>query len=1271
MNSFAILRTNVGLTTNIKIMIDSNYQLSIDSIESNYFLSADRYKKFIINKDTYYDDVIPSFFKNTPPDVAFDVKFNNDLDNMSNNFESQYDELYNYGAKNIYNNKNYAEEYEYFAPIYINPNKMPSKFIIFRVDGTGIGLTDKVNFKSDIVNKFKTIKVFDLERTTNIGYWLNKNFKDNIYFPKSPLEIDFKKLEFSKWNGIEYEFGGYASKSIIMDSVFEKERELYVLDKFIYDSWRNNKVVFPNILNMTFLFNDTPSVLDTKRRWSINRYYGFYVDSMDYIQSITPYKTAMLRSDVRILTGNLLYSESDIKNPFVENWDDTKTYFIEYNGAYYKIIRFFERDGEEILQFQDDGFINEDYVNINEVFYKIVSDINLVGKQDYINKNYGIINSDNVIVDDDNIPITISDFDSADVWVIEVANTYHNLIKIDDKIVVNTDYSFRFYDTYYEYSKAGVVSKFLIFDNQEIPTVFKIYRLNFTDIKDFDTRIVDTEYSKYEYEYKNKLTDTLEPKMYFTNPLSDINPKQPDEFLFDNSVVNIPVSSEYTANYETFKLIDGRLTDLWRVNPIYCRWGYMRSLSANDYPYLLNNSNLFEQYNKTVNPFLNFPNRIERNLDYFYTINSSNYDYINHSLHIENYTNNDIDTNYEFNFNEYINSETDYFNSFFNRGVKFDRGNLYKNVKKYSEFNTGDNDIPNITLFRGIEYSIYSVTSIDLSPNGTINSIDVLSDNSFDDYKMSVLLTNGDSSLDWNIVTSWEIDKEYKIGDIVIFDDIIYECLSDTFEISLKKQYDVSGNIVDVSTGPYTSSDWGLYDSVITWSPLAVYNDFNVGTPSVVYNSSNFYECIDSDSLVDFWNPYKSITTGYDIDEIVIYKDDFYISVTMSNWSKPTSDNIYWSRITEPSNQKWDKISIWNMNTQYTSNSLVVYGNSVYICIENTELGEEPTLSILWVVVYDLEPNNIKRYGVGDMLNMNSNYYICVTSDNESILNNGIKVYINKRWRNVLINIYINDNTLPNLKNSDRDLLYNELYQNLIALNFINSINNISEKNGFINYIEYVVIDELNISSYQYGSDSFKRLPYMIICGLPDKLDINKMNKLTPIDDAINISPRNVLINRKINSINELDWYNGLTPFAFRDNNESSFVNSVLYRFSGYYMPIFYDIDIFSRVGGNYIFDTNLTNFGLMLERKIRKVNRFGSVLKSKNVDIPSIFPMVDEYGYTTIDFFIFKSTWDLEYHIETVENNIDSVIDSNKNTNTPITIGITPNLSNNKKIII
>jgi hypothetical protein len=40
--SFSLLRTNVGLTTNIKIMVDSNYKLSLDSINSDVNLSFDK-----------------------------------------------------------------------------------------------------------------------------------------------------------------------------------------------------------------------------------------------------------------------------------------------------------------------------------------------------------------------------------------------------------------------------------------------------------------------------------------------------------------------------------------------------------------------------------------------------------------------------------------------------------------------------------------------------------------------------------------------------------------------------------------------------------------------------------------------------------------------------------------------------------------------------------------------------------------------------------------------------------------------------------------------------------------------------------------------------------------------------------------------------------------------------------------------------------------------------------------------------------------------------
>jgi hypothetical protein len=73
--------------------------------------------------------------------------------------------------------------------------------------------------------------------------------------------------------------------------------------------------------------------------------------------------------------------------------------------------------------------------------------------------------------------------------------------------------------------------------------------------------------------------------------------------------------------------------------------------------------------------------------------------------------------------------------------------------------------------------------------------------------------------------------------------------------------------------------------------------------------------------------------------------------------------------------------------------------------------------------------------------------------------------------------------------------------------------------------------------------------------------------------------------------------------------------------------------------GGNYKFDTSLTNFGKIKERIILKVNRQKNILKFKDKgNLQSIYPMIDEFGYHTISSFIFKSTWDYEFHVECQE---------------------------------
>ena len=80
------------------------------------------------------------------------------------------------------------------------------------------------------------------------------------------------------------------------------------------------------------------------------------------------------------------------------------------------------------------------------------------------------------------------------------------------------------------------------------------------------------------------------------------------------------------------------------------------------------------------------------------------------------------------------------------------------------------------------------------------------------------------------------------------------------------------------------------------------------------------------------------------------------------------------------------------------------------------------------------------------------------------------------------------------------------------------------------------------------------------------------------------------------------------------------------------------DTSFYNPLYGNYKFDTDLTDFAIVRERKMRKVTRLGSVLKLSEVkDTNSIYPMIDEFGYSFKDFFIFKSTWDLNYHVETI----------------------------------
>jgi hypothetical protein len=124
--------------------------------------------------------------------------------------------------------------------------------------------------------------------------------------------------------------------------------------------------------------------------------------------------------------------------------------------------------------------------------------------------------------------------------------------------------------------------------------------------------------------------------------------------------------------------------------------------------------------------------------------------------------------------------------------------------------------------------------------------------------------------------------------------------------------------------------------------------------------------------------------------------------------------------------------------------------------------------------------------------------------------------------------------------------------------------------------------------------------------------------------------------------------------FYIEDNNDEDSnisytgykdMDKPIYRYSGEYNPLFYDIELFDKNWdnievGNFKFDTSLTNFGLALEKKAKAVNRKGSILKLRNSENKSAYPMIGEFGIIHFNQMIFKSNWDNGYHIETKTNN-------------------------------
>jgi hypothetical protein len=359
-SSFQLVRTNPKLTGNVKLTINEAGEMWLNAIKANRQLANDTYSKVPIDVTRSHPTNLYSFFNNgaMPNEIIFDFKETVDVTKTSNNYRDQFDfSDYFSGARYLTSNK-YSERISYLAPLYLK-KEIPNYFVIFKLnDPLNVPIDQgKENYENgqstgeyirELFKKGSIIKTFDLRPETSPGKYL-KDYLDNVNFPISPLTVSFEEDELTSWNGIVVNSGVFGNRGEYLSPLYQSSTPLKFFEENITNGFSRNGIIFPNILNLEFIFND-----DTSNKYDFNRYLGVYVNSINladfnidleesYIQRSTWENTPRFRKPF-ISTDDVVITQSNqngILFPFKDlglNLSEFSNIFSDVNSLYFNTI---------------------------------------------------------------------------------------------------------------------------------------------------------------------------------------------------------------------------------------------------------------------------------------------------------------------------------------------------------------------------------------------------------------------------------------------------------------------------------------------------------------------------------------------------------------------------------------------------------------------------------------------------------------------------------------------------------------------------------------------------------------------------------------------------------------------------------------------------------------------------------------------------------------------------------------------------------------------
>ena len=267
-SSFMLLRANPKLTGNIKVVVNSNSNLYMDTFKVLDSLNQRKYRRIELNPEEYYGSTIMYKFKGLSSDDLYKMEEKNySIFTPSNTPNDQYYDVYNYGVRTN-SDKLYSENFSLLAPLCIKKD-MPDFFLIFKVKN----LSDRIASGAEIKEYLKRgsiVKVFDMRENSNIGKYI-RNVYNRAKDYTGDLFLSYDYDSFNVYNGISIERGEIA-KIYESTSLERQIKNQVAMDDWYTLGFERNRIVSKDIINFEFMFDDTNEDL-----FSLNTYFGLYV----------------------------------------------------------------------------------------------------------------------------------------------------------------------------------------------------------------------------------------------------------------------------------------------------------------------------------------------------------------------------------------------------------------------------------------------------------------------------------------------------------------------------------------------------------------------------------------------------------------------------------------------------------------------------------------------------------------------------------------------------------------------------------------------------------------------------------------------------------------------------------------------------------------------------------------------------------------------------------------------------------------------------------